>query len=146
MSNIWQPPAGEPPRPFDPYDISPTEHVANTEQFPGQGYDPGGRDPSLPYGMPPAPPYDPPAQHFAPPQYGYGQPHPGFPPPPYGPGPHQYQYMHPPQMQPPHPVQQTVMVNGGNGKGVNHVLHLLLTIFTAGLWLPVWIILAMAKS
>jgi hypothetical protein len=26
-------------------------------------------------------------------------------------------------------------------KGVNHVLHLILTILTAGLWLPVWILL-----
>lgn len=31
-------------------------------------------------------------------------------------------------------------------KRVNHILHLLLTIFTAGLWLPVWIIIAMARS
>lgn len=54
--------------------------------------------------------------------------------------------MYPHQMQQPHPVQQTVVVNGGRGKGVNHVLHLLLTIFTGGLWLPVWIILALAKS
>lgn len=24
----------------------------------------------------------------------------------------------------------------------NHILHLLLTVFTAGLWIPIWIILA----
>ena len=28
------------------------------------------------------------------------------------------------------------------GKPVNHVLHLLLTVFTGGLWLPVWLLLA----
>ncbi len=37
-------------------------------------------------------------------------------------------------------------VNVAPSKRVNHVLHLLLTIFTGGLWLPVWIILAFAKS
>lgn len=40
------------------------------------------------------------------------------------------------------PVAQAVTVNVIQpSKGVNHVLHLLLTIVTAGLWLPVWIIL-----
>jgi len=28
------------------------------------------------------------------------------------------------------------------GKPTNHILHLLLSIFTLGLWIPVWIILA----
>jgi len=31
-------------------------------------------------------------------------------------------------------------------KPVNHILHLLLSIFTAGVWLIVWIILAMFSS
>ena len=30
------------------------------------------------------------------------------------------------------------------GKPVNHVLHLLLSLVTVGLWIPVWIILAIA--
>lgn len=42
------------------------------------------------------------------------------------------------------PVQQNVVVN--NPKRVNHALHLILTILTGGLWLPVWIIVSMAKS
>lgn len=32
------------------------------------------------------------------------------------------------------------------GKPVNHVLHLILTLITAGLWLVVWVILAIAAS
>lgn len=40
------------------------------------------------------------------------------------------------------PAQQIVVQQ----KRVNHVLHLLLTIVTLGLWLPVWIILALANS
>jgi len=28
------------------------------------------------------------------------------------------------------------------GRPVNHVLHLLLSVFTAGLWLPVWVLVA----
>ena len=31
-------------------------------------------------------------------------------------------------------------------KRVNHVLHLILTILTCGLWLPVWILVSMAKA
>lgn len=31
-------------------------------------------------------------------------------------------------------------------KRVNHVLHLILTLLTGGLWLPVWIIVSMAKA
>lgn len=47
---------------------------------------------------------------------------------------------------PPQPaVQQTVVVNQP-AKRVNHLLHLILTVLTAGLWLPVWIIVSMAKS
>jgi hypothetical protein len=29
------------------------------------------------------------------------------------------------------------------GKGPNHILHLLLTLFTFGLWLPVWMIIGL---
>jgi hypothetical protein len=35
---------------------------------------------------------------------------------------------------------QAVMAKG---KAVNHVLHVLITVFTLGLWLPVWLILAL---
>ena len=31
-------------------------------------------------------------------------------------------------------------------KRTNHILHLLLSIFTAGLWIPVWIIIAIANA
>lgn len=42
------------------------------------------------------------------------------------------------------PVQQVLIQQ--DRKRVNHLLHLVLTIFTFGLWLPVWIVLAFAKS
>jgi hypothetical protein len=32
------------------------------------------------------------------------------------------------------------------GKPVNHILHLLLTLVTVGLWLPVWIFLTVARG
>lgn len=32
------------------------------------------------------------------------------------------------------------------GSGPNHVLHLLLTVFTLGLWLPVWVILGITQQ
>lgn len=38
----------------------------------------------------------------------------------------------------------TVVVN--TPKRVNHAFHLIMTICTGGLWLPVWIIVALAKS
>lgn len=49
---------------------------------------------------------------------------------------------------------QPVMVNnvsvgytyGHPRKRVNHILHLILTVLTAGLWLPVWIIISMSNS
>ena len=31
-------------------------------------------------------------------------------------------------------------------KRVNHALHLILSVFTLGLWLPVWLIVAIAKN
>ena len=52
-------------------------------------------------------------------------------------------YQQQPQQQQPLIVQH---INNGNRKGVNHVLHLILTIITLGVWLPVWIILAIANS
>lgn len=94
----------------------------------------------LPYGNPPAPAYPQPQQfvpqHLAVPhQFGAGPypQHAGLYPQ------HQYPYMYPPQ-----PLQQTVVVH--NSRRVNHALHLILTLLTAGLWLPVWIILAIANS
>ena len=35
---------------------------------------------------------------------------------------------------------QVVIVRG---KNVNHVLHLLVSVFTLGLWLPIWLLLAL---
>lgn len=49
----------------------------------------------------------------------------------------------------PHPVPavpQHIHVHQDRGKRVNHALHLILTIFTMGLWLPVWLIVAIAKN
>ena len=31
-------------------------------------------------------------------------------------------------------------------KGINHILHLLLTIVTAGLWLFIWVLIAIARD
>lgn len=44
--------------------------------------------------------------------------------------------------------QQMVVVNGGDRRAhrVNHALHLVLSVVTFGLWLPVWVILAIANS
>ncbi|KAA0919983.1 hypothetical protein FQ137_06585 [Dietzia sp. ANT_WB102] len=61
------------------------------------------------------------------------------PPQPFPQGPYPPQFGYP-------PMQQTVFVHGGQTKRVNHGLHLVLSILTAGLWLPVWIILAFANS
>lgn len=46
---------------------------------------------------------------------------------------------HPPPM-----MQQQVVVS--QKRGVNHGLHFVLTVFTFGLWLPVWILDAMFNS
>lgn len=43
------------------------------------------------------------------------------------------------------PVSQNVVVRNDR-KRVNHLLHLVLTILTVGLWAPVWIVLAFANS
>lgn len=40
------------------------------------------------------------------------------------------------------PQPQAIAVAVANGGGVNHALHLVLTLFTCGLWLPIWIIAA----
>jgi len=37
---------------------------------------------------------------------------------------------------------QAIAVAVANGGGTNHALHLVLTLFTCGLWLPIWIIAA----
>lgn len=67
-----------------------------------------------------------PPRPMAPPARGYGQ-HP--------PMPHQLPYQQiPPQVI----VQQK--------RGVNHGLHLILTLLTFGLWLPIWILDAMFNS
>mgnify|MGYP001080066274 CR=1 FL=1 len=107
---------------------------------PPTGHRPLAHEGGLPYGNPPAPAYPQPQQfvpqHLAVPhQFGAG-PFPQH----AGPYPqHEYPYMYPPQ-----PFQQTVVVH--NSRRVNHALHLVLTLLTAGLWLPVWIILAIANS
>lgn len=31
-------------------------------------------------------------------------------------------------------------------KGANHILHFLLALFTAGLWIPVWILVSLARD
>ncbi|MFN3339785.1 MAG: hypothetical protein ACK40Z_08815 [Dietzia sp.] len=65
---------------------------------------------------------------------------------PYAPGQYQQPYLPQPFLQHQFPMQQTVFVTNGGGKRVNHVLHLILTILTFGLWLPVWAVLAIANS
>ena len=88
-----------------------------------------------------AQPYGQPYLHGQPPMYGA---HPMY----FQPPMHGAQPMYAPQpVFVPQPGQQTVVVNGaGVGKRVNHLLHLVLTVLTGGLWLPVWLILALAKS
>ncbi|MFN3600843.1 MAG: hypothetical protein ACK4UY_05580 [Dietzia sp.] len=140
-----------------------TEHFS-TERFPTRPaagpVEPLAHEGGLPYGNSPAAPYRPeqdyvpqhlavpqplapyapgpyPAGHFAPWPYAHGQYQRHFMPQPFSPqpfAPHQY------------PMQQTVFVTNGGGRRVNHVLHLILTILTFGLWLPVWAVLAIADS
>lgn len=155
------------PRPYDPeaggrpYPEQFADRAGPTQQFPGQQHpgQPYNRSPEslaheggLAYGNPPAAPYGHPdqfvPQHLAAPQqyapgmYASGMYAPGM----YPPGPpYQQQFM--PHQMPQQQMHQNVFVNGGGGgKRVNHLLHLILTLLTAGLWLPVWIIIAMAKS
>lgn len=124
---------GYPPRPLDPRSFD--------TQFEPRPHDPRHHEPlahegGFAYGNPPAPPA------------AYGHPDQFVPahlqvPHPYAPPMYQQPYMYPHQM--PQQMQQTVFVNG-RGRRVNHALHLILTILTAGLWLPVWIILSIANS
>jgi hypothetical protein len=60
----------------------------------------------------------------------------------------QPQYIHafPQQGFPQQGIQQVVNVSGLGQKRCRHGLHFVLTILTAGLWLPVWIIDALAKG
>ena len=40
------------------------------------------------------------------------------------------------------PIPPAVAVAVSNGRGTNHALHAVLTLLTLGLWLPVWILVA----
>ena len=40
---------------------------------------------------------------------------------------------------------QPIVINNTQKKGVNHALHFILTLVTLGLWLPVWLIVAIAN-
>ncbi|MEH6818908.1 MAG: hypothetical protein V7706_03055 [Dietzia psychralcaliphila] len=141
-----------------------------TEQFPTRpaaGHaEPLAHEGGLPYGNSPAAPYRPDQefvpQHLAAPPafasspYATGQYQPYMPqhymPQPFVPQhfatqPYMPQSFMPQSFMPqPYPMQQTVFVSNGGGKRVNHVLHLILTILTFGLWLPVWAVLAIANS
>ncbi|MFN7243942.1 MAG: hypothetical protein ACK4M5_11945 [Dietzia cercidiphylli] len=147
----------------------PTERFP-TEQFPTRPAagpaEPLAHEGGLPYGNSPAAPYRP-DQDFAPRHLGAP---PAFDNDPFVPGPyrpylpqhlmpqhlmpqHLMPQQYPPQpfmpqpfMPQPYPMQQTVFVANGGGRRVNHVLHLILTILTFGLWLPVWAVLAIANS
>lgn len=132
-------------RAFDahPYGARPDD-AAETQAFepspyprprPGPAYEPFAHEGGLPYGAPPAPAYGPPPQQYIPQHLAMP---PQFAPNPYGPPQYAQPYMYPPQ--------QTVFVNNNGGRRVSHGLHLVLTLLTAGLWLPVWIILAIANS
>lgn len=48
---------------------------------------------------------------------------------------------------PPPPVQVVVQQSNivGYGPRTNHILHFILTVLTGGLWLPVWIIVALGN-
>lgn len=112
------------PYPADPYATHRFPPQLHPEMYPAAPYPGQGHPfpPQMSSAGPPLPHHQ--GMHYQP-----GIPHP----------------MMPPPMMPPQAIQQTVVVNGG-GRRVNHVLHLLLTLLTAGLWLPVWIILALANS
>ena len=110
-----------PPEQF-PTERFPTEQFP-TEQFPTRPsagpVEPLAHEGGLPYGNSPAAPYRPYLPQHLMPQ---------------------------PFMPQPYPMQQTVVVAHGGGRRVNHVLHLILTILTFGLWLPLWAVLAIANS
>lgn len=71
----------------------------------------------------------PPVVQQYPPQHPQQQPHNGLPVQYYRPAPGQY----------PQPVvQQQVVVQ--QKRGVNHAFHLIMTLITFGLWIPIWIL------
>ena len=127
-------------------DRNPTEQFPPAPQYPAQPFarppEPLAHEGGFPYGMPPAAPYGQTGPYGPTTPFGYADqyipqhlhvaPH-QFP---QGPYPQQFGYP---------PMQQAVYVHGGQVKRVNHALHLVLTLLTAGLWLPVWIILAIAN-
>lgn len=45
-------------------------------------------------------------------------------------------------------AQQPIIINNSTPerKKTNHLLHLILTLVTVGLWLPVWIIVAIVNN
>ncbi|MFC6013776.1 hypothetical protein [Nocardia lasii] len=113
----WDPPTQVEPLP-DPRNFAPHPRESPRDLAPPQPV-----APTQPY---PAPqqPYPPAPQHYSPYQ--------GYPPPAY-----------------PMPGQPMVSVTQHNGmgphtivvrRGVNHGLHLVLTLITCGLWLPIWAI------
>ncbi|GAB2989600.1 hypothetical protein [Saccharothrix stipae] len=121
MSYPQQPPLPADDRQSGGFPVQPYQQP--TESYPVQPYQQQPfQQPTQPY---PAPPQ---AQPY-PPQQPYAQP---YPPPPY--------------VQPVMP-QQNVQVNVVAARpGVNHGLHLILTILTCGLWAIVWIIVAISNS
>lgn len=122
------------PHPYDPQRFADPHRAAPPYGRPELLAHEGG----FPYGTPPAAPYGATAP------YGH---HDQFIPQHLHVPPHQMPQGAYPQHFAPPPMQQTVFVNAGYpAKRVNHVLHLILTLLTAGLWLPVWIILAIANS
>ena len=122
-----------PPQQYTQQHTQPQQHTP--PQYAPQPYGPLAHEGGFAYGNPPAPPMQyGPQDQFIPAHLQV--------PNPYAPPMYQQSFMYPQQMP---PMQQNVYVNGG-GKRVNHALHLILTILTAGLWLPVWLILAFANS
>ena len=141
-SSAYEPPAFEPraddPRAYEEQPFArPLEPFARPLEPFARPVEPLAHEGGFPYGMPPAAPYG------APVPYGYGDPlipqHLHVPPQQFRPGPYPPPFGYP-------PVQQTVYVHGAPARRVNHPLHLVLTIVTFGLWLPIWIVLAIANS
>lgn len=144
MSN-WNP--NNPPGNVPP----PTGWPSNSNDPPANA--PAPQQGMLPYGAPGYPPQGYPQPGYPPQGYPQGYPQPGYPPQGY------------PQQGYPQPMMQPMIINvmGGAASSsssasaaiavpaaektkTSHVLHLILTIFTGGLWLPVWIILYMIRG
>ncbi|MFC6091180.1 hypothetical protein [Saccharothrix lopnurensis] len=105
-------------------------------------YPPPGPDPES--GSYPVQPYQQPTYPYpVPPPYTAHQPYPAA-----QPYPHQQPY--PPQQPPVFVVapQMTQMthVSVRAGGGTNHAFHLVMTLLTCGLWLIVWVVVAIANS